>query len=669
MKTWKLKKKTLKKVNKSWGRRSIGIGMLLLTILFAGYSFPAALNQAASAMRLPNEWRIPEAQFQLGLDLKGGTHLVYDADMSQIPEDERADALEGVKHVIERRVNAFGVSEPLVQTTSTGGNYRLIVELAGITDVKQAIDQIGATPVLEFKTPGQALDRELTPEEQNALEVRQQEDREKAQKILNRALTGENFDDLAADNGLQTPQQLEINVTQSSIFEKLFSTLQARNLTSGQILPVLHEQENTLSIIKIENTDPSQEVLLSHALVCFEGKQFCQKTISELEASIKIQQLKEQATPENFETLEGYQDLGWASPNQYADAFALVAASLPVGNISDIVETEFGYHVIYKRDERTVPAYRVKRIVMSLADEFDIVPDAAPWVNTQLSGKQLKSAVVQFDQQTSAPNIVLNFNSEGAELFGKLTEQYIGQQIGIFLDGTLISAPVVQQAIFGGEAVITGDFTLEEAKSLAQNLNAGALPVPINLLSQQTVGPTLGSISLSKSIMAGLMGFAFVGLFMMAVYRISGLIAVLALTLFVFANLTAYKFFGVTITLAGIAGFILSIGIAVDANVLIFERLKEEFASGRDFQSALDEAFQRAWSAIRDGNLTTLIAAAVLYWFSSSFIRGFALTLSIGVLLSMFTAILVTRIYLKNLFDWKRARHSFWYVSNPRTKE
>lgn len=412
-------------------------------------------------MGLPREFFITDEPFRLGLDLKGGTHLVYDADMSQIPQEERLNALESVKNVIERRVNAFGVSEPLVQTTTTGGTYRLIIELAGITDVKQAIDQIGKTPVLEFKTPGKPLDRDLTSDEQK---------------------------------------------------------------------------------------QPS-----------------------------------------------------------------------------------------------------------------DVVPAASPWVNTQLSGKQLKSASVQFDQQTGVPNVVLNFNTEGGDLFGKLTEKYVGQQIAIFLDGQVISAPVVQQAIYGGQAVITGDFDLEEAKTLARDLTAGALPVPIHLLSQQTVGPTLGSVSLSKSIMAGLIGFALVGVFMMAVYRVAGFIAVVSLILFAFMNLAAYKFFGVTITLAGIAGLILSIGIAVDANVLIFERLKEEFASGRDFNSALDEAFSRAWSAIRDGNFTTLIAAGILYWFSSSFIRGFALTLTIGVLLSMFTAIGVSRVYLKNFFDWKWARHVEWY--------
>lgn len=662
MQTWKLKKKTRQKPKKNWGIRLTAVLMLVLTVVFAGYSFPAYWNNAANAMRIPDALRMPEESFRLGLDLQGGTHLVYDADMSQISEDERLEALEGVKTVIERRVNAFGVSEPVVQTTTTGGTYRLIIELAGITDVKQAIDQIGKTPVLEFKSPGQELERELTDEEKQKLETLKQEDREAAQAVLKRALGGEDFDVLISEKSVQTLGGSTLSITQDSAqYGDLYKSIKTQNLKAGQISRLTHESEEGISLYRVESTEPAKEFLLSHVLVCFEGKDRCANPIPEIEASIKIQQLKDQATAENFATLEGAEDLGWATADQYVDSFALAASSLEVGQISNVVETNFGLHLIHKRDERTVPSVTIKRILMPLANEFDVVPQASPWLNTALSGKQLKSAAVQFDQQTGAPNVVLNFNTEGSELFGQLTEQYVGQQIAIFLDGQIISAPVVQQAIYGGQAVITGDFSLDEAKALARDLNAGALPVPIQLLSQQTVGPTLGAVSLEKSITAALIGFVLIGIFMVAVYRLSGLIALLALTLFAFMNLAAYKFFGVTLTLAGIAGFVLSIGIAVDANVLIFERLKEEFASGRDFKSALDEAFSRAWAAIRDGNLTTLIAAAVLYWFSSSFIRGFALTLSIGVLLSMFTAIGVSRVYLKNLFGWKWAQRPQLY--------
>jgi protein-export membrane protein SecD len=267
---------------------------------------------------------------------------------------------------------------------------------------------------------------------------------------------------------------------------------------------------------------------------------------------------------------------------------------------------------------------------------------------------------VEFHINTGAPIVALQFNEEGADLFADLTQAHVGEPIGIFLDGELISSPVVQAAIFGGEAIITGDFTVEEARILAQRLNAGALPVPVSLLSQQTVGPILGEVSLEKSVVAAGMGFAFVAAFMIAYYRLPGLIAALALVLYLFLNLACYRLFGVTITLAGITGFVLSLGMAVDANVLIIERLKEELKAGRDHHSATDEAYRRAWPAIRDGNVTTLIATAILYWFSSSFIQGFALTLSIGVILSMFTAIIISRFYHKNVIQWPRLTKRAW---------
>ena len=294
--------------------------------------------------------------------------------------------------------------------------------------------------------------------------------------------------------------------------------------------------------------------------------------------------------------------------------------------------------------------YSLQRIVMPLADIFDIVPPASPWKNTELSGKHLKRSAVQFDPQSGAPYVSLNFNDDGGKLFGELTSRLVGKQVAIFLDGNVISAPTVQDAIYGGQAQITGDFTLEEVKLLVQRLNAGALPVPVKLLSQQTVGPTLGKVSMDASIRAAFVGFVLIIAFMILAYRLPGLIAVLALVLYAFLNLAIYRMFGVTITLAAIAGFVLSLGMAVDANVLIIERMKEELASGRDLPSAIVQGFARAWSAIRDGNVTTLVSATVLYFLSSSFVRGFALTLSIGVVVSLFTAIVVARLYMQTLF-------------------
>ena len=647
--------------------------LLVATIAIGVYDFPFVWNNGASFVAAKTGWlppTIPEVPFKLGLDLQGGTHLTYEADMTQILEEDRVEALEGVRDVIERRVNAFGVSEPVVQTTTTGGTYRIVIELAGVLDVSSAIALIGETPVLEFKSPGQELDRDPTQEELDELSAANQAERAAARAVLNRALAGEDFGALVSEFSLDpnkaTTSGVIENITSDSYFSE-YVTLIERGLAPGQLYYNLLENEDGVSVFKYVSRSEVKEMQLSNLLICFQGKTGCQSDLAQLDASVQIGNLKDQATPENFAQLAQENstdpsaatnrgDLGWATADRYVPTFALAAEALAVGSISDVVETDFGYHLIYKSDERTVPAYTIQRVLMTFSDIYDVSQAASPWVNTELSGKHLERAAVQFDQNSGSPYVALTFNSEGGDLFGALTEAYIGQPIAIFLDGVPISTPTVQQAIYGGQAVITGDFTLEEAKELSQRLNAGALPVPVNLLSQQTVGPTLGAISLEKSVKAALFGFLLIALFMTIFYRLPGFVAIVALVLFAFLNLAAYRLFGVTLTLAGIAGFVLSMGIAVDANVLIIERLKEEFARGRDFVSATDEAFKRAWTAIRDGNMTTLIAATILYWFSSSFIKGFALTLALGVIMSLFTAITVSRVYLKVLLGSKAIR-------------
>ena len=675
MQTWKLKKKVQKKTPKPWGVRVAAVVLLVATAMAAVYDFPAIWNSGAGFVEAKTGWAAPtmaDEPFRLGLDLQGGTHLIYEADMSQIPEEDRLEALEGVRDVIERRVNAFGVSEPVVQTTTTGGTYRVIIELAGVLDVTEAISLIGETPVLEFKESGEELSGEPTEEQLAELEAINETERAAADAVLARALAGESFDDLVAEisieSGIEESKGILENISGNSARSEFFIVINEKGLYPGQIYSSTLETSEGVNIFKYLSEGERAQMELSHILICYEGAYGCQSDLPEIDASIQINNVLEQATAENFADLAkeystgpsgpdgGY--LGWGDPEQYVTAFALASAGLEVGEISSVVQTEFGYHLIYKHDQKTEPAYTVQRILMEVTDIYDIAPELLdPWVNTELSGKHLERAVVEFDMNTNAPYVSLTFNAEGGDLFAALTEEHIGEPIAIFLDGEPISTPVVQQAIYGGRAVITGDFSVEESKLLAQRLNAGALPVPVELLSQQTVGPTLGAVSLEKSINAALFGFLIVALYMIAAYRLPGLVAVVALLLFAFMNLAAYRLFGVTITLAGIAGFVLSLGIAVDANVLIIERLKEEFASGRDFRSAVDEAFARAWTAIRDGNITTLIAAGVLYWFSSSFIRGFALTLSIGVILSMFTAITVTRVYLKSVLQWKKIRN------------
>ncbi|MCX6760683.1 MAG: protein translocase subunit SecD [Candidatus Nealsonbacteria bacterium] len=421
------------------------LGIFILTFFAGNLVYPQLLKL---------NW-LKEIPFKLGLDLQGGTHLVYQADLSKIEASNKSESMEGLRDVIEKRVNFFGVKEPVIQVQGE----RLIVELAGVINPAEAIAQIGKTPFLEFKEY-------------------------KSQEII---------DKIAA-------KQKEI------------------------------EGKTEEEIKKIDNWEMA------------------------------------------------YED---------------------------------------------------------------------PFQSTDLTGKYLEKAEVGFDQTTYQPQILLQFNEEGAKIFEEITGRNIGKPLAVYLDYQLTQAPMVNDKISGGKAEITGNFTVEEAKTRVRELNSGALPVPINLISQQSVGPTLGVVSLESSLKAGLWGFLSVVLFMIIVYRFSGLLASLALVIYAILVLASFKIISVTLTLAGIGGLILSIGMAVDANVLIFARMKEERKSGKNFSQSIEDGFNRAWPSIRDGNFTTLIVAAILFGFGSSFVKGFALTLSLGILISMFSAIVITKNFLK----------------------
>lgn len=294
------------------------------------------------------------------------------------------------------------------------------------------------------------------------------------------------------------------------------------------------------------------------------------------------------------------------------------------------------------------------------AEEIEATKSGIPLIllakPTNLTGADLKKSQVTFGGggRVSGPQVAIEFTEEGAKKFADITKRNIGRPLAIFLDGQPISVPTVQQEILGGSAVITGQFSLDEAKNLSIQLNAGALPVPIKILEQRSVGPTLGSESVQKSMIAGIIGLTITALYMVLYYGFIGLIADLALIVYTLLVLAIFKtglfiLPPITLTLAGIAGFILSIGMAVDANILIFERMKEEIRWGKGRVTALDLGFKRAWSSIWASNVSSLITAAILYFFGTSIVRGFAVTLSIGVMVSMFTAILVTRTFLKLL--------------------
>jgi protein-export membrane protein SecD len=410
--------------------------------------------------------------FKLGLDLAGGAHLIYEADTTGVNPEEVPELMSVLRDVIERRVNVFGVSEPIVQVEQSSFvtdevKQRLVVELPGVTDVDQAIAEIGKTPLLEFK---------LVDEQS-----------------------------LAAQNALE--------------------------------------------------------------------------------------------------------------------------------NLGDSIED-------------------VEAVISNIMINGEEAGD--PYIDTGLTGRYLKSAALEFAGQNSGglsnePIVSIQFDDTGAELFEEITRDNVGEALAIFLDGELLSAPRINEAIVGGTAIISGGFDPEEARALAQNLNFGALPVPIELQSTQTIGASLGAEVLDKGVSAALIGIALVILFMIFWYRLPGLVAGVALAVYVVAMLALFQLIPVTLTAAGLAGFILSIGMAVDANVLVFERMKEEYRTGKNSREAARIGFARAWSAIRDGNVTSILSAIILFWFGTSIVKGFALVFGLGVLVSMLTALSVTRTLLLSL--------------------
>lgn len=509
----------------------------------------------------------------LGLDLQGGAHLVYQADMSQIASRGRPSSLEGVRDVIERRINAFGVAEPLVQTQS---GDRLVVEMAGIKDIREAIRQIGETPLLEFKEMGDTAPIPLTEQEKQEAFKFNEEAYKKTKGILAKALAGEDFASLA--------------------------------------------------------------------------KQYSEDT-----------------------SAENGGDLDFVKRGAFVPEFEkAIFDDLQVGQITfEPIKSQFGYHIIKKTDQRGEGEdleVRSSHILIKTKNEQIKQEQNVNWLNTSLSGKNLKSATVEFDPNTGQPMVSLKFDGEGKDLFAEITKRNIQKPVAIFLDGNPISIPTVQEEINQGEAVISGNFNIKEAKLLAQRLNAGALPVPIQLISQQTVGPALGKISLQKSLLAGLIGIIIVILFMILFYRLPGLLASLALAVYAIFVGAIFELWPVTLTLSGIAGFILSIGMAVDANVLIFERTKEELRNGKPIGTAIEEGFMRAWTSIRDSNVSSLITCLILFWFGSSLIKGFAITLAIGILVSMFSAITVTRTFLRLIAGEYMAKHS-WLMGVAKSKE
>ncbi len=640
--------------------------IIVLTLLASLVDIGQYYNKAIDKFGLPVP-HTKEIPFRLGLDLLGGTHLVYQADVSQIPVKDRNSAVEGVRDVIERRVNVFGVSEPIVQVNkTTAGDYRVIVELAGIKDVGEAIKMIGETPLLEFKEENIEI-RELTKEEKEELDNYNIQAEKRAEEVLGKVISGGDFSALANDynedeNTKENKGDLGWITNKDN--PEIFAI--AETIEVGKTSVDLLQTSQGYEIIKVEEkrvkTNPftneeEKEVKASHLLLCYDGVEGCETGLSKEETYEKIKQIKETASPDNFADLAKEHstgpsapqggDLGWFGKGMMVKPFEDTVFAQEVGAISFVVETQFGYHLIYKQDERLINEYKARHILIKTKTEEDIIGPQSEWALTELTGKNLKRASVQFNPNDNTPEVSLEFDDEGGKMFAEITGRNVGKSVAIFLDNYPISIPTVNEKITGGKAVISGSFNIKEAKLLAQRLNAGALPVPIDLINQQTVGASLGQKSVSDSLQAGIIGLILVAIFMVVFYRLPGLLAVFALAIYGILILAIFKLWPVTLTLSGIAGFILSIGMAVDANVLIFERFKEELRLGKPLDNAIEEGFTRAWPSIRDGNFSTLITCFILIQFSTSVVKGFAITLGLGIIISMFSAIVITKNFLR----------------------
>jgi len=554
--------------------------IIILALAVGLVSYPKATAKFPPVFKALNKLKI-----NLGLDLQGGIHLEYKADLSQVDSDKADEAMQAVQDVIERRVNAFGVAEPVIYTTKNGTERKLVVELAGVKDINQAKNLIKETPFLEFKKEGESDKSQEIPQEiLDKLNVQQ---KQKAEDLLKKALAGEDFSQLAKDNSQD---------------------------------PGSKDNGGDLAFVKKGMFVPEFDKIL------FEG-------------------------------------------------------SLKDGEINpQLVETQYGWHIIKKIEQRgegdpvkspdgdngasNLEIHSAHILIVKQANQKSTEKN---YVSSGLTGKNLESALVEFSNQgLSEPQVGLKFDADGAKLFAELTKGNIGKTIAIYLDGQIISAPTVQAEITNGEAVITGNFTVEEANNLVKRLNEGALPVPISLISQQSVEASLGAISLEKSLKAGLIGLILVMIFMIIYYRFLGVVASLALLIYAGLMVTIFKIsafspWQITLTLPGIAGFILSIGMAVDANILIFERTKEEIRRGRNILNAIDEGFKRAWTSIRDGNASSIITSIILIELGTGFVKGFAVTLVLGVLVSMFTAVVISKTLLKFLVgEW--IQNKLWLI-------
>jgi protein-export membrane protein SecD len=776
------------------------------------YLWPAVTAVIGALILLlasPKEWRswappfLQAPDFHLGLDLAGGTQLDFrisedeirsqlesidrqlktleaqggDADemnrlrlQRQVIEEQQSKLVESIRTVLEKRVNALGVSEAVITPSYIGGEKHLLVECPGVVDVQECIDTVGKTIQLEFKeeeteasaefqgtvrrnadaalarigrsgetltTLGQDLGDELgqgyqepramfrdqlpkglerlwdaqpgqvlklegsitsTGQDDQGRAVEQQvpgiflaevtKARTQTGRIINEAPTA--FDLLQKNEPGLAYRFSEARVLDDSVPAGVIGALRA--MQPGE-LKTVDAEDGTSKLLFLRGFTPGQEEAeVSHILVAYKGATEAAASVTRTkeQALARAKDLKRQLDAgANFNDLARRESdgpsksaggsLGKVTRGVLVPAFEQVAFSATAGRVSEPTETPFGYHLIRVDKEPiqspdiatfdsltvtgTGAAARAEELMTRLqtgkvtrTEEavtahflfFSLQPSG--WKDTALDGKHFRTAAVTLDPTTNFPIVQIAFDEEGGKLFQELTRNNIGKRIAIFVGGQLVSAPTVQSEIIGGTAVITGSQNIQEAQLLAQNLNTGAIPAPIHLAGQRTVEATLGADSLNASVRAALIGMIILMAYMIVVYRFLGVLADLTLAVYALIFLAILKLplllftnQYIVLTLAGAAGMILSIGMAVDTNVLVFERVKEELKKGKTLKTAVETGFSKAWPSIRDSNVSTLITCALLFMIGTSIVRGFAVTLGMGVIISMFTGMIVAR--------------------------